>query len=785
MQTFLRFAVAALFIAAAAGGAVYWISTLDARPGAPRPMPTTIAENKSRATTAAKPEAPKRADLPIINQDSLDDSGVAWAHEFTGAISDPSSLRDIRDAIAARSTIGLAVLRAELSQVHLNAQTPPERLLYAARLGRSVGMLLLYEGRFEEAEVAFQNAQAQAESGAVPGSEALRDDLTVLRGITALRRGETDNCVACLGPSSCIFPIASEAAHTRTAGSREAIDRLSEYLAQNPGDLRARWVLNIANMTLDQYPAKVPPAQLIPLDVFRSKADVGRFENVAGAAGLIARGPNQAGGSVFDDFTGDGLPDIFSTSLDADLGASMLVNQGDGTFADRSEGLGDQVYVLNLARADYDNDGDLDLVLLRGGWDVPMRLTLLRNRGDGRFDDVTLAAGMGTPISTESAAWGDYDNDGSIDLFVCGELRPPGSDPATFQPDPRNHSRLYRNRGDGTFEDMAAKLGLGDDGYAKGAAWGDFDADGRLDLFVSNMDGPSRLYHQDAQGQFQDVAAESGTAHGFGFACWAWDFDNDGKLDIYVNGKGASLAATAAYALGIPPEYPSYPHLYKNLGNGKFRDVAKEAGLHVVMTPMGCNFGDIDDDGYQDLYLGTGGMSYSHLVPNLMFKNVGGKAFADATLSSGTGHLQKGHGVSFADYDGDGDLDLFAKAGGASPGDRAHNLLFRNPGHNRHWLNLKLVGTKTNRAAIGAEVTAEIKHAGGSMQVIHRTIGNNSSFGGNSLVEHLGLGDAATVAKLTIRWPTSDTTQTFEDVVADRAVKITEGTDEVRPLRAP
>ena len=228
-------------------------------------------------------------------------------------------------------------------------------------------------------------------------------------------------------PRAASFPIAREAVHTQQAGSREAVERFTAYLEEWPGDLRIRWLLNLAYMTLGEYPEKVPQKYLIPLDTFHSKLDVGRFENVAPLVGLTARGPNLAGGSVFDDFNGDGLPDLFTTSLDADLGASLFVNRGDGTFEDRSAaaGLGDQVYALNVTRADFDNDGDLDVLLLRGAWESPMRLSLLRNKGDGAFEDVTVAGGLAEPIATESAAWGDYDNDGLVDVFVCGEYLPP------------------------------------------------------------------------------------------------------------------------------------------------------------------------------------------------------------------------------------------------------------------------------------------------------------------------------------------------------------------------
>ncbi len=479
---------------------------------------------------------------------------------------------------------------------------------------------------------------------------------------------------------------------------------------------------------------------------------------MAPLVGLQSRGPNLAGGSIFDDFTGDGLPDLFTTSLDADLGASLFVNRGDGTFEDQSApaGLLDQVYALNVARADFDNDGDLDVVLLRGAWENPMRLSLLKNNGNKTFEDVTIVAGLAEPIATESAAWGDYDNDGLVDLYVCGEYFPPSGDTGTTQPDPRNRCRLYHNQGNGTFVDVAARAGVTNEQCGKGSAWGDYDGDGRLDLYVSNMHGPSRLYHNEGNGSFRDVAPSLDVMGAdVSFACWFWDYDNDGRLDLYVNENQTSLAETAAIAMGTPVEKSGRPRLYRNLGADGFRDVTREVGLDRPMAPMGANFGDIDNDGYLDFYLGTGWMSYSGLVPNLMFKNVDGRRFEDITASSGTGHLQKGHGVSFADWDCDGDLDLFVECGGAVPGDKSYNVLFRNPGHGRHWLKVKLVGTKTNRAALGARIRVDFKGLDGAPRSIYRTIGNNGSFGGNSLVESIGLLNAKSVERLTVTWPTS------------------------------
>src|SRR3954447_12481868 len=206
-----------------------------------------------------------------------------------------------------------------------------------------------------------------------------------------------------------------------------------------------------------------------------------------------------------------------------------------------------------------------------------------------------------------------------------------------------------------------------------------------------------RLYRNRGDGTFVDVASELGVVGpSHSFACWFWDYDNGGLLDLYMSDYRARVSEVVASAAGVKIDGASRPRLYRNLGPLGFRDLTEEAGLNRAMSPMGSNFGDIDNDGYLDIYLGTGTMSYSGLVPNVMFKNMEGVYFEDVTTSSGTGHLQKGHGVSFADWDGDGDLDLFVELGGATPGDKAHNALFLNPGYGRHWLKVRLVGTKTN-----------------------------------------------------------------------------------------
>ena len=795
MHAVRRMVLAATCCAAIGAGVVVWLTGVNLSGTAKEDVAgdseaSTRARDSRAVSTREAPAGPEAFPDPnspgnsprvVVNRSYLDSEIFNTALPFTGEIHDHGSLSELRAAITGRGSRGIAALQAQRDQLRLDSPPTPEQADAAIRLERSIAFLYMHEGMLAEAATWLERALRLSQSrGASVDDQA---GLRALLGIAALRRGEIENCLGCVGPSSCIFPIARDAVHLKPSGSREAVKHLAAALELTPGDLRLRWLLNIVFMTLGEYPDNVPPAYLIPPDSFRSKLDAGRFENVAPQVGLRVKGPNQAGGSVFDDFNGDDLPDLFTTAIDGDLGASLFINRGDGTFEDRSTaaGLRQQVYVLNAARADYDNDGDADIVLLRGAWEKPARLSLLRNKGGGVFDDVTIASGVGEPLSTESAVWGDYDNDGLIDLFVCGEFHGDA-------PDPRNLCRLYHNQGDGTFKNVAEQAGVANERLAKGSAWGDYDGDGLLDLFVSNLDGPCRLYHNEGKGRFRDVALNIGVrgpSHHHSFSCWFWDFDNDGRLDLFVNDYTPSLADVVAYYLGILTKDAGHPRLYRNLGAEGFLDVSVEAGLARPIPAMGANFADIDNDGYLDAYFGTGWMSYSGLVPNVMLKSIEGRRFEDVTDSTRTGHLQKGHGVSFADWDCDGDPDLFIVLGGGYPGDQAFNVLFQNPGHGRNWLKVKLVGTKTNRGALGARIEVQLKGPEGASRSIHRTVGNNGSFGGNPLVETIGLGDTRSIARLTVSWPVSKSSQTFIDVAAGQAIEITEGSESFKVLRLP
>jgi hypothetical protein len=638
---------------------------------------------------------------------------------------------------------------------------------------------LLREGRTEEA-VAEVDKLFNAASR-VPGMLDQLSGLYRLRGLAYLRQAEVENCVRRHNADCCLFPLEGGGVHTVSGPAEQARASYLSFLRVNPDDLSVLWLLNVTAMAVGTYPDGVPEQFRIPPEALESERKVARLTDVAGRLGIDTF--NQCGGSIAEDFDGDGLLDIVTSTIDPEGPLTYYRNKGDGTFDDLSSEsrLDDQLGGLNIVVGDCDDDGDVDVLVLRGAWlleDGRIRNSLLRNNGDGTFTDITREAGLAEPAApTQAAAWGDFDNDGNLDLYVGNESRleldqggPTGDYP----------SQLFRNNGDGSFTDVAADAGVTNDRYSKGVTAGDFDNDGDTDLYVSNI-GPNRLYMNQGDGTFLDVAAEAGVLEPIGrsFVPWFFDYDNDGWLDLFVGGYAADIGDVAADYLGLPHD-GQLPRLYRNNGDGTFRNTTTEAGLDRPFLPMGANFGDLNNDGWLDIYLTTGEPSYEAIMPNVMLLNDGGRRFLDVSRSAGLGHLQKGHGVSFADLDNDGDQDLYHQLGGFYSGDAFHNALFLNPGHGNRFLSVRPVGRDSPRSAYGARISVVVDTPTGERS-IHRAVGSVSSFGGSTVRQEIGLGDATAIRSLEVRWPINGTVQRFHDVPLDSFLEITEGRR--RPVR--
>ena len=651
---------------------------------------------------------------------------------------------------------------------------------------------LLYAGEVEES-IRQLNTLIQQQNLRLSRVSRQTRPIFNLLGLAYLRLGERANCIENHAAESCILPIRGAGVHTDPKGSRNALQIYRAMSYNFPRDLQSRWLLNIAHMTLGQYPDGISHPRLrISGIAADGDSPIKQFRDVAGPLGVDHNAI--AGGVSVEDFNNDGFLDILTTSYGLDDEPRFYVNDGEGGFVDRTEeaGLKGLTAGLNTVHADYNNDGYEDVFVLRGAWlgeQGRRPNSLLRNDGDGTFTDVTFQAGLDAYHPTQTAAWADANGDGHLDLFVGNEssaaIDPFSGDTTSTAVSP-HPSTLYLNDGDGTFTERGDSANVAVEAYVKGSAWGDVNNDGRPDLYVSVLGGPNRLFVNRGPGpggvpQFEERAEEAGVrAPLFSFPVWFWDYNNDGHQDLFVSGfdmryfNRVAHAVAAEFVDGSTPA--ETPRVYRNDGDGTFTNVTNRLGLDKALFTMGSNYGDLDNDGYQDFYAGTGAPDFSSIVPNRMFHNRDGTRFGEVSFEGGFAHIQKGHSVAFADFDRDGDQDVYSVMGGAVPGDSFHNVLFENPGHGHHWVTLDLRGRSANRSAIGARIAIVARRPDGSTRTIHRTVRTGGSFGAAPLQQQIGLGDATRVDTLRVRWPTAERpTQTVTDLAVDRAYRLVQG----------
>ena len=537
------------------------------------------------------------------------------------------------------------------------------------------------------------------------------------------------------------------------------------------------------------------------------------FTDVSAAAGVAFqhyrdptdRIPLGAGVVVFD-YNGDGRPDIFVARTedtsdvvsDTDVNNALYRNNGDGTFTDvaAAAGVGDLEGKTNGGcAADYDNDGDRDLFVTNWG-----NSKLFRNNGPGAFpdplfSDVTDPAGLGDPDASYRSmgcAWGDYDRDGFLDFVVVRHLAE--DDPEAF--DLRFYAyavrplALYHNNGDGTFTEVTHLLGdatapsgsQGEYGNLWGAgfqpAWVDFDNDGDPDLYVINDFGkdiqPNVLWRNDGPGadgawRFEDISQPSGAdAAMFGMGLAVGDYDRDGDFDLYVTNieDNALLRNNGAQA---PDQSRDFTETAADAGAGKGMFQRQQR------VSWGTVFFDYDNDGWEDLYVASGHLDSDPFTnhrkqPNLLLRNTGQATFADVSSVSGADDPGVGRGVAYADFDGDGCLDLYVANLGLAGGGPQSAKLFRNScAWGQNWLTVKTVGTVSNRDGIGARITV----TAGDRAQIREIAAGSSNKSQNMLPAHFGLGAADRVDAVEIRWP-SGAVQRLANVSANQQLTVTE-----------
>jgi enediyne biosynthesis protein E4 len=535
-------------------------------------------------------------------------------------------------------------------------------------------------------------------------------------------------------------------------------------------------------------PPSTPAAATGPQSPASSKSAI-RFEDASAQAGINfthSFGSAKLGsllegtgaGCVWFDYNNDGLPDLYVVNgrpLEDAMHPYPLKdkpvppphnhlyrNDGNGRFTDVTDnsGLNPDMYSIAVAAADYDNDGFVDLLVTAYGKSI-----LYHNDGNGHFTDVTAKSGINVEGWAISSTWLDYDKDGCLDLFIGRYVK---FDPkyrafyaADNYPGPLDYegetNKLYHNNCNGTFTDVSEKSGIGNFiGRTMGVTAADFDHDGWDDIYVANDRTENFLFHNKHDGTFEEIGNDSGTAYGQNgestssmgpvFA----DIEGRGMLDLWVSDG-------------------HYNRMLRNTGKLAFEDIGASNGVsqaNAQYVSWGTSLYDFDNDGLLDLLIFHGGLI--HLIPqeHTLFKGLGSGRFADVSETAGTVINERtvARGACFADYDNDGKVDAFLVNLGAKA-KLVHNVS-TNTGH---WLAIKLVGTKSNRDAIGAkvEIFAGAKHE------LQERVAASGYLSQNDSRLHFGLGSATTVDKILVKWP-SGREQTLENQPVDRVLTIEE-----------
>lgn len=549
---------------------------------------------------------------------------------------------------------------------------------------------------------------------------------------------------------------------------------------------------------------------------------------------MILYGP---GGITAVDFDNDGFSDLFIPDGEE---SRLFRNAGDGTFEDvtKQSGLAGLDGVSVGVFADYDNDGDKDCFISR----TFRHNQLFRNDGNGHFSDVTESSGIGEDCCTTVASWADYDNDGDLDLYVGRYLDPRIDIPTTFYARNGEPNQLYRNNGDGTFTNVTTQAGVGEIGLCLGTVFGDYNDDGRPDLYVVNDFGRNTLYRNNGDGTFTDVTVESNTlSYGAGMNATFGDYDNDGRLDLYVTNIRSDYAWFAEYPtirrymynsfsqgvwltdmplyfeifrqsgfgfVGVFQQMASGNSLLRNKGDGTFDDVTWEASANPPGWFWGAGMYDFDNDGWKDIYAADGWvyndrdteieLDFLNNVVSRQADYKTGLFFSPDHFGQTSWHgwehnrmLRNNGDGTFVEIGRPSGTDLLTNSRGVAVADfwnRGSLDIAVSASTDHHALLKNEIGQRRHWVAVELEGTQSNRDAvgarvtirvGGQLQMREVVLGDG--YGSQStLRQYFGVGDAARIDELTIHWPRSGIVQTFRDLPSDRIVRVREGDEELQ-----
>ncbi|MHC4944847.1 MAG: FG-GAP-like repeat-containing protein [Planctomycetota bacterium] len=430
-----------------------------------------------------------------------------------------------------------------------------------------------------------------------------------------------------------------------------------------------------------------------------------------------------ARGGSWGDFDGDGDQDVFTDIL------NLYQNNGDGTFTKIWPSSGTKYQYQSGVWTDYNNDGHLDLFVYRYGSN-----SLYTNNGDGTFSEITTGSIVEDEEDTTCASWSDYDRDGDLDIYLSNDK------------DGGASNSFYVNNGDGTFTKITSGVFPSGQNGGNHPAWADYDDDGHSDLFVSKYDGSNHLFHNNGDGTFTEITNDPVTSDWWSTGCAWGDYDNDGDLDLFV----MTLVENS---------------LYTNNGDGTFTPVTSGEIVNEYSSSRGCAWGDYDNDGDLDLIVSNGHPLYGLI---LFYANNGNGTFTKLTSGIVPNTASINGGITWSDYDNDGDLDLLATSD-----KNIHNQLFQNNGNSNHWINIQCIGTMSNTIALGTKLRAKATIWGKTTWQMREISDRTGMDEQNSLTVEFGLGDATVIDELIVEWP-SGLVEEFMDVPADQFITIKE-----------